>query len=245
MFSGQKILNTHMDLEMIMFCSKCGYAVPKGQSNCVYCGTHVSYDAAQSGSAGERRSTGAFSKQIRSTPSEAPAAVKEPAPAGRPGNLGLGQPSSSSAFIQKPAPAAPSQPAASPFAFGSAFMSSSQQPSSAPSIAKPIVAPYARRPMYAAFDPNSEDSPFVRKPFKMEDESESEKQKESSASIEPEEKKPEELKIVEQKPADKAPEDKTEDEASAGDADKKKHGLSIAALSVVFVALVICWFINF
>ena len=224
-----------------MVCSKCGYSVPKGQSNCVYCGTHVTYDTAQSGSAGERRSTGAFSKQMRSTPSEEPVNVKETAPAGRPGNLGLGHQPSGTVFTQKPAPAASSQPSASPFAFGSAFTASSQQPASAPSIAKPIVAPYARRPMYAAFDPNSEDSPFVRKPFVMQDESESEK----SASPEPEDKKPEEQITEEQKQADKAPEDKTEAAASSGDTGKKKHGLSLAALTLVFVALVICWFINF
>ena len=121
MFSGQNNTNTQTDLERIMVCSKCGYSVPKGQSNCVYCGTHVTYDTAQSGSAGERRSTGAFSKQMRSTPSEEPVNVKETAPAGRPGNLGLGHQPSGTVFTQKPAPAASSQPSASPFAFGSAF----------------------------------------------------------------------------------------------------------------------------
>ena len=221
-----------------MVCSKCGFAVPKGQSSCVYCGTHVSCETAQSGSSVAKRSTGAFAKQIKSVPSEAQTDSK-PA-AGRPGNLDLPKQTENKAFTQKSTPDTSSQQTStSPYASSMASFFT-QQNASAPVARQPVVAPYARRPMYAAFDPNSEDSPFVRKPLSVQSDSESDAQ-----TVQPVSQVSEVKELSGQQQAEKAPEVKQAAEASGEEPGKKKHGMSLAALTVVFVALVICFFINF
>ena len=215
-----------------MVCSKCGYTIPKGQTSCVYCGTKAVSNAAQN-DASPKRSASAFAKQIRNTPSDGQA-VKASAPADKRDQQSVQKPANS-AFSQKNSPFLSSgQQEASKTAAGSANTPFSAQPADAPAAKPQIVAPYAYRPMYSAFDPNSENSPFVRKPIDVQSESESE-QVQSAVQI-----------TEEQKPAgEKASEDVKASEVTAGEPQKKKLSLSMTALALAFVTLVIFVFINY
>lgn len=224
-----------------MVCSKCGFAVPKGQTNCVYCGTHVSYEQAQSDSSSARRSTSAFAKQLKNSPFES--ASGNTSGAGMTDSQQAVQKPGNTASAQKPAPSLSSQqPASSPFASASNTANAPFAPwaTGASSSAQKIVAPYARRPMYAAFDPNSDDSPFVRKPLNAQPDNEADTKPVQTGSLIVEDKKPE----VSQ-PSEKVSADNTVTAAAVEDNPKKKLNISVAALTAVFVALVICWFINF
>jgi cobalamin biosynthesis Mg chelatase CobN len=105
--------------------------------------------------------------------------------------------------------------------------------------------------MYSAFDPNSADSPFVRKTVSEQPEEQPENatvvQSETAPETQPvqaEIQKTEEQPAGQQ-PAEKAPADDAETTTSGEGTHKKKPGLSTVALTLVFVALVVCWFIQF
>ena len=207
-----------------MNCSKCGYAIPLGQAHCVYCGT-----AAPKYEKPVVQKTSAFARQINASQSDAKA--ESSSPAAQPEVRKSAPHPVSGAFTQKPAGASATQQISSPFT----------QPAISKSV--PPVAPYARRPMYSAFDPNSADSPFVRKTV-----SELPEEQPENATVVQSETAPEtqpvqaEIQKTEEQPAEKA----TADEAAAGEGThKKKPGLSTVALTLVFVAMVVCWFINF
>ena len=225
-----------------MVCSKCGYAVPKGQNNCVYCGTRVVNEVVKPASSEGKRSGSAFAKQLR-TSSDGPS--ENVSPSAKPEIRQSSANAADTPAVQKPSPFASSQTqSASPFVSKTASPFA-QQTSGAPSVQKPIAAPFARRPMYAAFDPNSEDSPFVRKPLNDQPESETEKKQDQTVSKISEDKESAVQQASVQQPEAVAPEVEKADASAGEDAQKKKHHLSVAALTLVFVALAICFFINF
>lgn len=235
-----------------MNCTKCGYAIPKGQNHCVYCGTTVAKDTVQNSEQPAAKRGGAFAKQIRRTPSEGQAesvsAAEKPVdqkPAAQPSKMPFAQKTTVNTTPKQPESTQPAaKPAGSPFA---------QHPSGAAPAKQPVIAPYARRPMYSSFDPNSEDSPFVRKPqIQKSEEDQSPDQlsdcpPESPAVVQMSEEnidvQPVQSDIQHQDAG--APEDNTTSEAVSEGASKKRSGLPVAALTLVFVALVCCWFIVF
>ena len=210
-----------------MVCSKCGYAIPKGQTSCVYCGTKVVSDTLKTDTNAPKRTTSAFAKQMRSSQSESQAvkashateqAVPQPV-----------QKNTNSLLTQKSSPLTESrQPANSPFAKKSENVPADRQFADVTAEKPRIVAPYAYRPMYSSFDPNSEDSPFVRKPLNTEPESVTDAQQVQTVS-----------QVTEEKPADTAAEADQATEVSGEASHKKKQGLSIAALTLVFVSLAV------
>ena len=216
-----KQVKNHSDGRKIMVCSKCGYAIARGQLSCVYCGTKV--DTTKTENTAPKRTTSAFAKQLKSSQSDAQAekttvtAVKEEQKSVHKPVDTLSAPKSSPFSTQK-------QSSNSPFA---------QQPASATAAKPQVIAPYAVRPMYSSFDPNSEDSPFVRKPLNIEPETAPDTQQAEPVS-----------QISEEQPVEKAAEEDTAAEVS-GEKTHKKHGLSIAALTLAFVTLVVFVFISF
>lgn len=205
-----------------MVCSKCGYAVSRGQTSCVYCGTKVVYDAAKNDNTA-KRTTSAFAKQLKAAQPDDQAVrtsilAEKAEPQSAPKSADTLSTPKTSPFL------AAKQPQASTAAPGV------QQPAAKPQI----VAPYAFRPMYSAFDPNSEDSPFVRKPLVIESDDEPDTQEDKTVS-----------QISEEETADIVSEEEPATEVSVEESPKKKFGLPVAALTLVFVSLAIFVFSYF
>lgn len=216
-----------------MVCSKCGYAVSRGQSNCVYCGNKVVPDAAKTDSTAARRTTSAFAKQLKSSQSDGQA-VKTSAAAEK-----AEQKSADTTLTPKSSPfLAAKQPQASAAVPGAANTPFARQTADAPASKPQVIAPYAVRPMHTVFDPNSEDSPFVRKPLEIEADVEPETPQDQTVSQASEE-KPEDIA------ADVVSEEVPATEVSVEESPKKKFSLPIAALTLVFVSLAIFVFSNF
>ena len=196
-----------------MVCSKCGYAVTRGQTSCVYCGTKVVIDATKNDNIARR--TSAFAKQLKAAQSDSQVEkVSTPAEKSEPKSADT-----------------PSTPKSSPFL-------AAKQSAEAPAAKPQIVAPYAFRPMYAAFDPNSEDSPFVRKPLEIESDAEPDTKEDQTISQISEEES-------ESVAADIVSVEEPATEVSVEESPKKKFSLPIAALTLVFVSLAIFVFSNF
>ena len=209
-----------------MVCSKCGYAIARGQSSCVYCGTKA--DTPKTENSAPKRTTSAFAKQIRSSQSDAQV-EKASVTVEKSGQQSVQKPANTS-LTQKPSAFSMSkQPSGS-----SASAFSALQSASSPDAKPQVIAPYAVRPMYSSFDPNSEDSPFVRKPLNIEPETAPDTQQAEPVS-----------QISEEQPVEKAAEEDTAAEVSVEETHKKKHGLPIAALTLAFVTLVVFVFISF
>lgn len=210
-----------------MVCSKCGYAVTRGQTSCVYCGTKVVIDTAKTDNTARR--TSAFAKQLKAAQSDSQAEkVSTPAEKSEPKFADTPSTPKSSPFL------AARQPSVS----GSANSPFAKQPAEAPAAKPQIVAPYAFRPMYAAFDPNSEDSPFVRKPLEIESDAEPDTKEDQTISQISEEES-------ESVAADIVSVEEPATEVSVEETPRKKFGLPVAALTLAFVSLAIFVFSYF
>ncbi len=218
-----------------MVCSKCGYTIPKGQTSCVYCGTKAVGNAAQN-DASPKRASSAFAKQIRNTPSDGQA-VKVSAPEDKHVQQSVQKPADLSLTPKNSPFLSSRQPEASKTS-GSANSPFSAQSADAPAAKPQIVAPYAFRPMYSAFDPNSADSPFVRKPLDVQPES-----KPEAEQVQSEVQKTEEQKTVAEA-AEKVSEEVKAESIAIEEPRKKHHGLSITALALAFVTLAVFVFMN-
>ena len=235
-----------------MNCIKCGYAIPKGQDHCTYCGTIASRDTVQKSEQPAVKRTSAFAKQLKNAPSEVKA--ESVSAAEKPADQKPSVQQSKMPFAQKTAERiSPKQPESAPSEEKSAGSPYAQFFAGAASANQPVIAPYARRPMYSSFDPNSEDSPFVRQTQIQKSEEQQlpdqqsecrpespavDQMSEDSSGAQP-------VQDESQQPDDNSREDNTESAAVSKGAPKKPHGLSTAALTLVFAALIFCWFIIF